>query len=348
MKATWKIAAIISIIVASLLSYGVYYSQGLKIERNVVTTVLSYEQSISHNYTAYLKNNTLFGETAGKGDTLYRELVNFIDVSFYYAFNCSEEGQIEFDYVVSSVVEEPSENGWSKSIDVSVSVKEMRQRMFTENLSHEGVIVRAPQKDRVLGMTFSYNITEISEIIEKIEEETGYSSMSYQVVTSIDINLTDETSFEMISESLEESVVLKLGYRVVEVEASDKRLMDSITENHVETIDSAVNMRSGTILALAAWIVAGSGFTAKKYREGKAEYEETPEVERVMGRLEVVESVDTPDLKVQTLSSIGDLEKIAEEWSSIIFHSRRGGEDVFFITENNILYQYISEKAESS
>ncbi|RLI35354.1 hypothetical protein DRO66_07395, partial [Candidatus Bathyarchaeota archaeon] len=118
MKATWKLAAIITIIVAALLSYGVYYSQGLEIERNVVTTVLSYEQDISHDYTAYLKDNSLFGETIGKGYTIYRELVNFIDVSFYYVFNCSVEGEITVDYVVSSVVEEPSENGWSKAIDI--------------------------------------------------------------------------------------------------------------------------------------------------------------------------------------------------------------------------------------
>lgn len=63
---------------------------------------------------AYLKSNSLFGETVGKGDTIYRELVNFIDVSFYYAFNCSEDGIIEFDYMVSSIVEESSETVGAK------------------------------------------------------------------------------------------------------------------------------------------------------------------------------------------------------------------------------------------
>ena len=106
----WKLTAIITIIVAALLSYGVYYAQGLEIERNVVTTLYSYEQNISHNYTAYLKNSTLYEnighlknntlyETIGKGETIYRELVKLIDVSFNYAFNCSEEGMIELDYV---------------------------------------------------------------------------------------------------------------------------------------------------------------------------------------------------------------------------------------------------------
>ena len=76
----------------------------------------------------------------------------------------------------------------------------------------------------------------------------------------------------------------------------------------METIESAVNTRNGMIIALGAWIVAGFWWTARCYRKGKAEYEATSEVERILGRLDVVESENTPDLTVQTLSSVGDLE----------------------------------------
>ena len=328
----WKLTAIITLIVAALLSYGVYYAQGLETERNVVTTILSYEQTTSHDYTAHLKNNTLYGESIGEGETIYIELVDIIDLSFNYAFDCSKNGSIEIDYVFSIRVEEPSETGWSKAIDELVPV----EASLTENATSATLV-----------MGFSYNITEISELIEKIEEEIQYTAPSYHVNTTININVTDHTAcMRTISESLDESVVLKLGYRVVEVEASDKSLPRSITENHTEKIEYAINLRTGTIIALVSWILVGSGLTAKRYRGVKSGYEELPEAERIMLDLEAVESKDMPDLKAQTLSSIEALKKIAGEYSSIIFHYHAEGEDVFFITENNILYQYISEKTE--
>lgn len=325
----WKLTTIITILVATLLSYGVYYAQGLQTEEHEVITLANYEQNTSVDYTVYLRNNTLYGETIGPGETIYRELVNRIDILFNYDFICNEEGSIEIDYVISSIVEEPRANGWSKAIDELVSIKIDE----TENAKSSSLV-----------MTCSYNIPEISKIIKKIEDETQYTSSNYQIVTMININVIDNTGVGVIHCPLTDSILLNLDNKIIMIETSDKHLTDSITTNHTETIESVIPLRIGTIIALVAWIVTGSGLTFKLYRADKARVEETPEAEEIMGRLEVVESKDMPNLKMQTLTSIEALKKISNEYSSIIFHCRAEEEDIFFVTENNILYQYILKR----
>jgi len=51
-----------------------------------------------------------------------------------------------------------------------------------------------------------------------------------------------------------------------------------------------------------------------------------------------------PTVTVQMVRSIEALKKIADDYGSIICHYQRAeGEDVFFITEKNVLYRYVSQ-----
>lgn len=337
MKFFWKSMAVLTVMVTALLSYGVYYTQGLPTEERVVTTLCSYEQNIDCDYMAYLKPNVLYGETIGEGETIYIKLVDRVDVTFHYTFECSEAGNITTEYLTRSMLKEPSETGWSKQIDELVSVEKMK----TENAT-----------SAVLTAKFSYNITEINELVEKIEEEIGISQSTYQIVTAISINTTDETSVGTISRPIEQSIVLKLNYMggymerggIIEIEAPEKHLPGSITENYTKKIASAVQMRIAMAVALVAWIAAGSSLTTWRYKVGKAEFDELPESERIMKRFEVIESKGMPDLKVQTLSSMEALNKIAEDYDLRIFHTKTADGDVFFITENNIIYRYVAER----
>ena len=334
MKFSWKIMAVLAVIVTALLSYGVYYTQGVPTEKRVVTTLCSYEQNIRCNYTAYLKPNVLYGETIGKGETIYIKLVDRIDVAFNYTFECSENGSISIEYLIGSVLEEPSENGWRKPIDELVSAETAE----TENVTSATLIAK-----------FSYNITEINGLIEKIEEDIGYASSTYQIVTNVGVNTTDETAIETISKSVKERVVLKLNYMgymertgVIEIEAPEKRLLGSITENRVKKIESAIHLKTAINVALAAWIVVGCSLTAWRYRTGRTRFETLPESERIMKRFEVIESKGMPDMKTVTLSSIEALKKLVDDYDLTMFHTKMTEGDVFFTIDNNIVYRYVA------
>ena len=336
MKISWKAMAVLTVIVAALLSYGVYYTQGMPTEEYTVATLCTYEQNTKCDYIAYLKPNILYGEVIGENKTIYMNLVNRIDVTFHYTFECSETGNITTEYRISSLVADPSEAGWSKSIDELVSVEKSETNTTTS---------------AALEAKFSYNINEIRELIDRIEEDVGVTSSTYQVITKVMINTTDETSVGTVSKPIEESVVLSFNPwgGVITVEVPERHLLGSITENSTREIASAVQLRTAMYIAWIAWIAVALSFTAWRYKVGKAKFETLPESEKIMKRFKVIESRDMPKLKVQTLSSMEALKKVADDYDSIIFHSKTSfANHIFFTTAENITYQYIAKPVQKT
>jgi hypothetical protein len=331
LEISWKTMVALTVIVAVLFSYGVYYTQGMPTEEHTVATLCTYEQNTRCDYIAYLRPNILYGETIGEGETIYLSLVNRIDVTFYYTFKCSETGSITTEYGISSLV---ASDRWSKSINELVSVEKSETNTMTS---------------ASLEAKFSYTINEIRELIDRIEEDIGVTSSTYQLTTTININTTDKTSVGTASKPIEESVVLKLNYMggymerggVIEVEVPERHLLGSITENSTKENTFAVQFRITMYVAWVAWIAVASLFTAWRYKVGKAEFETLPESERIMKRFKVIESKDVPKLKVQTLDSMDALKRVADDYDSILFHTKMDDDDIFFTTIENITYQYI-------
>ena len=342
-KFSWRVMAVLTVMVAALFSCGAYYVQGIPTEEHEVTKLCSYGQNIRCNYTAYLKPNTLYGDAIGEGETIYIKLAERIDVTFNYTVSCSVEGSISTDYEIRSFLEEPSETGWRKPIDELVSVETAE----TANVTSATLIAK-----------FSYNITEINGLIEKIEEDIGYTSSTYQIVTNVSINATDETAIETISKPVKERAVLKLNYMggymeragVIEIEAPEKHLPGSITENRIKKIESAIYLKTAINVALAAWIVAGCSLTAWRYRTDRTWFETLPESERIMKRFKAIESRGMPDMKAVTLSSIEDLKRLVDDYDLTMFHTKMTEGDVFFTIDNNIVYRYVvhANKQETS
>jgi len=334
-KFSWKIMAALTAIVTVLLSYGVYSTQGMPTEEHTVATLCTYEQNTRCDYIAHLKPNILYGETISKGETIYLSLVNRIDATFHYTFECSETGSITTEYGISSLV---ASEGWNKSINELVSV----EKSETKDAS-----------SAVFEAKFSYNINETRELIDRIEEDIGVTSSTYQIITTININTNDETTVGTISKPLEESIILTLNYMggymerggVIEVEVPERHLTGSITENSTKENTFAVQFRITMYVAWVAWIAVASLFTAWRYKVGKAEFETLPESERIMKRFKVIESKDVPKLKVQTLDSMEALKKVADDYDSILFHTKMDDDDIFFTTIENITYQYIVKYA---
>jgi hypothetical protein len=333
LKISWKKMVVVTVVVAVLLSYGVYYAQGLPTEEHKVTTLCSYKQNIKGDYTAYLKPNTLYEETIGADETIYLSLLNRLDTNFRYDFECSETGDITTEYKIRSTV--AATDGWSKQINELIAVEKSETKTSTS---------------AVLEANFSYNITEITELIDQIEEEIGVTWSTYEITTTIQINTTDTTSVGTISNPIEEQIVLKLNYMgdymerggTIAVEVPESHLPGSITENSTTEITSVSQLRMGMSVALFAWIGIASSFTAWRYRECKTRFEALPESEKIMKRFNVIESKDMPNLEVQTLSSMDALKKIADDYESMLFHTTMGGNDVFFTTIQNITYQYVA------
>ena len=335
-KISWKQMSIITIIITILLSYGVYYTYGLPTEEKSVETLCTYTQKTNAEYSAQLKPNILYEKTITNGEPIYLNLLKNIDTTYNYEFECSQTGDIITYHTIDTIVK-PVES-WNKTIN---------ELIITETTKTN------TQKSSSLEAQLSYNFTKIIELIEKIEENIGFSSGTYQIITTIKINTTDQTQFGPINNPMEERIILTLSYMggymeksgIITVELPRTNIPDKITTNTITEIESVTQSRIGLSLALVAWITVGSFFSFQSYKKWKTQLDLMPESKQIMKRYKVITAKDMPDLKIQTLASMDSLKKVVDDYESMIFHTTKNGNDVFFTTIQNITYQYITNSS---
>jgi len=339
LKISWKKMAALTVAVAIVLSFGVYFVQGLPTEEQATLTLCTYEQSITGDYVAHLKPNILYDEMVGEGNPLYLNLVKYVDVNLRYDFRCNKVGAIKFIYAINSTV--GPVDGWTKRIDDLVSVTKSQKTTSTSV---------------VFDATFSYNITAITKLIDLIEKEIGLSSSPYELITQIFFNTTTQTDVGTISNPMAEYIKLTLTYMggfperngMITVEVPESRLPGSITENLTKEIPSVLLLRNGMYSALFAWAAGASILTCWRYLRWRREFAVLPESEKIMKRYNIIKSKDMPALNTQTLASITELKKVADDYDSMMFHTCKGNRDIFFTTIENITYQYVVESAQTS
>lgn len=120
------------------------------------TSLLSYEHNGSFDYTIYLKPSYLFGSSSDELITSYQYPANLVDtINFAFTYNAANEG--EADIWINAILR--SQDVWSKEIELVSKTK-------TTGLST---------------LNFSLNLTEINEIYNTLQEETGIDTITRTV-----------------------------------------------------------------------------------------------------------------------------------------------------------------------
>ncbi len=332
MKMTWKSTAFVTIIVGALLLYGTHYTYGLPKEKRTVATLYSYEQETKGNHSAYLEPNLLYEEVIGENETIYTSLAEKIEINLSYAFTCTASGDLTVEYETSSALSNPGEGGWSKAIDQLVTIQETE--MVVDNDSAK------------IEILLTYDVPELLELIDNIQDNIEMMDGTHQITTTVSITTNHETEFGVIGEPIEQEAILNIsrslgtykgtiGVTIPEVSVSEEE-----EETLVVKVGSSKPIRLGATFALLAWIPVGAVLTGSRYKADKIDFEKMPEAQRILRTNPVIETEETPDLPVQTVSSMKGLKEIADDYGSRIFHTMKNGKDVFFATDN-IVYQYV-------
>jgi hypothetical protein len=329
MRKGWKLSIFPVVIITLLLLLTTSWAYGLPMETTAESS-FSFQQDTRCEYRAYLKPNNLYGEVVSEGETIYLDLARTIEVDFNCTFECVLPGVIKIDRNVVTILQEPSVVGWSKSID------EMIPAEFTEEESTSHLN---------LNTQLSFNVSEISELIDEIEEEVGYSTHQYQVLTMIELNTTYETDLEKIVKPTVQEITITFTYfgtgGIIEVSAPETHILGSIVDQTTTEITTNVLYRNVSLLALLAWIAMGATLIVLLYRRSGSKQENLPVVQRIMDDYDTMESKDIPQMPKQTLSSIDDLSKLADDYFLRIFHTRTSEKDVFFIVDSGTVYQFV-------
>ena len=143
---------------------------------------------------------------------------------------------------------------------------------------------------------------------------------------------------------------------IIEIEAPEKHLPGSITENYTKNIESAVQLRTAMFVGLVAWIAAGSSLTAWRYEVGKAEFEK--ETKNIVNKIlrkhrdiiihstgEFGNKLEKTIIKVE---SIEDLINVSEQtYKPIIYKETTVGKMTrycFYVLDNETRYEHCIEE----
>lgn len=331
MRKDWKLSIIPIVIITLVLFSATYYASGLPTEETEESS-FNFQQDTSCGYKAYLKPNNLYGEVVSEGETIYMDLAKTIEVDFNCTFECILQGSIEIDHKVKVILQEPSVVGWKKSIDgmVPVDFSQVESTSYAQ-----------------LNARLTYNVSEINELIGEIEEEVGYSANQYQVLTLIELNTTYETDLEKIVKPNVQEITITFTYfgtgGLIEVSAPETHILGNIVDQTTTEITTNVLYQNVSLLGLLAWIAVGTTLIVLLYRRTASKQEDLPTVQRIMDDYGTIESKDIPQMPKQTLSSINDLSKLADDYFLRIFHTRMVERDVFFIVDSGTVYQFVAD-----
>ena len=281
--------------------------------------------------------------TLQPGEIAYLGLVDQVRVSFRYRFTCDRNlTSFALSYGVEGIIE--AEDGWRKA--------------FT--LTPEGT-----SNQTELTETYVLDVAEVSQLIQRIEEETGTSAPKYTYRIAPSIRVEASTDQGPISERYEPTMTITLtGGR-------ERGRLDLGGLNHDKAGSLGRNETREVI-----WFLYGLMYTVRNMQYASCfviaclstclgyavwwmmKRPPPPFIDRVKRRYgeKVVESSEPPTKRIEKVTikvkSIEDLAKISEETIKPIIHEesimKKEGlkmrRHVFYVLDANVRYEFTAEE----
>ena len=336
-----KLSKILLIIFAcstaiSLLS--VYYTHQLPTCKTEKTTLYVYQHNGIYDYTAVLKPNLIYNKTTltpKDNATLYTAIVEYINLTFTYAFKSNPEPEnVTINHQITIQIESPGR--WSPRTLQPAEVEEMFQ--LSGNLN----------------WTMQINGTKVRQFVEAIDKEIYGTTRSttYNIKIKPEIHVTANIAMQTIDENFTPEITVafkseteKGNYITIEninqAKHGGKTQTYQTPLPHVQTERAA----SLTATAITASILTISAFL---YIKHKPPIPQSVKIEKHIKRLtdpykELIAKTKQKPPETKTtieMETLEDLAKIAEILAKPILHTTTGKEHIFYIIDHNTKYQY--------
>lgn len=330
-----KIAKILLIIFACstiISALSIYYTHQLPTYETKTTTLCTYEHTGTYDYVAELKPNIIYGNkttlTPGEG-TLYTAIVNHINLTFTYTFNCNPKPSITSIHPeIAILLESPGK--WLKTLSDAEA---------EEILKLNGI----------LNFTMQINCTKIKELVDSIDKETGTRSTTYNINIKPEIHVT---AVNVTTETIDETFTpeLTVAFKTeadkgnyIAIENLQQTKPGEIAETHQIPLPRVEFQRTLSYVATASTTIA-LAISAFLYIKYKPAAPPTKIIEKLTAPYKELIARTTqkpPETKTTIeMETLEDLAKIAEILARPILHTPEAKEHTFYIIDNNTKYQY--------
>ena len=333
-----KLAKILLIIFAcsTLISaLSIYYTHQLPTQETQTTTLCSYKHTGTYNYTAELKPNLIYNKTTLTSEdnaTLYTAIVEYINLTFTYAFTCNPEPEnstLEHQIIIQ--LESPGK--W---------IKTLTDAEAQETLKLSGS----------LNFTMQVNHTRVKELVDSIDKETGTRSTTYNIKIKPAIHVVANITTKTIDETFTPELTVAFKTEAekgnyIAIENPNQTKPGKITETEQVPLPEVESQRTASYIAtaLTAITLTISTFLYMKYKP--------PTPPSLMAEKRIKKLIDPykeliakttqkpPETKTTIeMETLEDLAKIAEILARPILHTTHEKEHTFYIIDNNTKYQH--------
>jgi len=334
---TEKITKILLIIFACstiISALSIYYTHQLPTQETQTTTLCSYKHTGTYNYTAELKPNLIYNKTtltSKDNATLYTAIVEYINLTFTYAFTCNPEPEnIQVDHQTTIQVESPGR--WPPRTLQPTEAEEMFQ--LSGNLN----------------WTMQINSTKIKQFVEAIDKEVYGTTRSttYNINIKPKIHMIANVTTQAIDETFTPELTVTFQAEAekgnyIAIENLNQTKPGKITETHEIPLLWVQNQRTASYMATAT-TAAALTISAFLYIKYKPAPPPTKIIEKLTAPYKelIAKTTQKPPETKTTIETetLEDLAKIAEILARPILHTTHEKEHIFYIIDDNTKYQH--------
>ncbi|MEM1543039.1 MAG: DUF5305 family protein [Ignisphaera sp.] len=324
----------LAILVAASLISLFYAYQKPTYERQTII-LGTYTHKAIYDYVAELKPNMIYNKTTLKPNegTLYTAITTRINITFTYTFTSNpnpESINITMENIVAKI-ESPGK--W---------VKTLRESEIREIMNLEGSV----------NFTFRIDCAVIRQLIDRIDKEVGTYTSSYNIYVTPTIRINTIVAERTINETYtpELTIAFKTGTEkgnYISIDELNQTRSRSITETKEIMYPEVEAQRNASYLATATTAIglAASAITyIRELGKLKPKKEGDEKVRRVAEEYKdiIAEAEKAPPETQITIEvkSLEDLTKIAEILAKPIIKTAEPEEQIFYVIDGNIEYQY--------
>lgn len=282
----------------------VYFTHQLPTEETKTTTLWTYRHVGTYDYTAKLKSNIIYNQSElkpGQG-TIYTEITEYINTTFSYTFESSQEANITTEYSIDVILRSAK---WSKTLHSVPKTK----------LNSTGMVT-------IFSNNYLVNIASVQELKKTLEEETKAHVSDYNVTIQPEIHIIANSSITTINEYFTPTMTMTFGQTsegsCISTTGLERTRPNAITDTKKTPVPGVMNQRYASYifcfatlspLVLTIWAytktLKPSVKPKKSMEEIVAPYEEV-----------LAESAGEPSYKGQTavitMKSLEELVKVAD------------------------------------
>jgi hypothetical protein len=331
-----KISLIIFAILTATSAFAIYHTHQLPTYETQINTLCSYQHTATYDYVAKLKPNLIYNKTTlnpGEG-TLYTAIVEYINLTFNYAFTCNPQPEnTAINHQTEIQIESPGK--WLRTLQPAEAQEILK---ITGNLN----------------WTMQVNSTKIRQFIEAIDKEIYGTTRSttYNIKIKPKIHVKADVTKQAIDEIFTPELIVAFKTEAekgnyIAIENLNQTKPGKITETQQVPIPQVQTHRTASLTATA---ITASALTASAilYMFKKPPTPPEKATEKQLKKLIdpykelIAKTTQKPPKTENTIEveTLEDLAKIAEILARPILHTTEANEHTFYIIDNNTKYQY--------